>query len=139
VDEGVELAVLAAGIDAGGKVGEQRLVEAAADEGGIELVGIDADEDRLEAGVDELAGEGGGVTAPERKQGAAAGAGQPALTVGAHVLEEEVPEGDRGDPVERGSAEREPAGIGISTSSTPVARACARSRSLRTACMLIRS
>jgi hypothetical protein len=76
VDEGVELAVLAARVDAGWKVGEQRLVEASPDEAGVELVGIDAYEDRPEAGVGELAGESGGVAAPERKQGAAAGSGQ---------------------------------------------------------------
>src|SRR4051794_3659676 len=106
MDEGVELTVLAAGVDAVGQVGEERLVEAAADEGGVELGGIDADEDRFEAGLDELLREGGGVATPEREERSAAGADQPLLAVGADVLEEEVAEGDRRDAVERGRRER---------------------------------
>jgi hypothetical protein len=85
VDEGVELAVLAAGVDAGGEVGQERLVEAAADEGGVELPGVDADERCLEAGVDEFLGEDGGVAAPEGKEAGATGAAQSLLAVGADV------------------------------------------------------
>lgn len=66
VDEGVELAVLAAGVDANGEVGQQRLVEGAADERRIELARIDADEHRLEARLNELEGEFAGVPLPER-------------------------------------------------------------------------
>src|SRR4051794_41053047 len=106
VDEGVELAVLAAGVDAGGQVGQQRLVKAAADEGGVELPGVDADECRLETGVDEIFGEDGGVAAPEGEEAGATGAGQSLLAIGADVGEEEVAEGNRGDSIERRSGER---------------------------------
>src|SRR5206468_4249238 len=61
VDEGVELAVLAAGVDGGRKVGEEPLIEAATGERRIELTRVDADERCFEPRGDELVGELGGV------------------------------------------------------------------------------
>src|SRR5438128_2093639 len=48
-DEGVELPVLAAGVDAGRELSEQPLVVAASAEGGVEHARIDTDERRHEA------------------------------------------------------------------------------------------
>ncbi len=54
--EGVELASLAAGVDAVWKVGEEVAVEGAAGEGGVEDAWVNAGEMRAQAGGDHLAG-----------------------------------------------------------------------------------
>ena len=55
---------------------------------------VDAGEGRLEAGVDELAGELGRVLLPEREEGGSTGAFQLPLPVDPQLLEEDVAEGD---------------------------------------------
>ena len=94
VDEGMELAVLAAEIDAGGQVGEQLLVEGATRERRIELGRVDADQGRFKSGVDEVIRELCRVEAPNRKQPTLAGRREPCFAIGADVFEEEVAVGD---------------------------------------------
>ena len=108
VHEGVELAVLAARVDSGGQVGEEPRVVRAPGERRVEHARIDADDDRREAAVDELAGQLGRCRAPRAERRRGAGRRQALLAVGADVLEEEVAEGDRVDARERGAGERLP-------------------------------
>ena len=61
----MELAVLAAGVDARRELSEQPLVVAAPAEGGVEHARVDADERRLEARIEELARERGRVSCPQ--------------------------------------------------------------------------
>src|SRR5207244_4220797 len=105
-DEGVELAVLAAGVDAPRELSEQALVVAAAAEGGVEGARVDADEHRFEAGVEELARERGRVVPPEGEEAALAGRGETTFPVGADILKEQIAEGNRLDPGQRGGRER---------------------------------
>src|SRR5439155_24421511 len=105
-DEGVELAVLAAGVDARRELSEQPLVVAAPAEGGVERARIDADERRLEARIHELVRQRGRVLPPEREEAALAGRGETSLTVGADILQEQIAKGNRLDPEERGGRER---------------------------------
>jgi hypothetical protein len=84
----VELAVLAAGVDARRELSEQPLVVVASAEGGVERARIDADERRLEARIQELVRERGRVLPPEREEAALTGRGETSLTVGADILEE---------------------------------------------------
>jgi hypothetical protein len=63
----VELAVLAAGVDAGRQFGQEPLLVAAAREGRVEHARIDADERRLEAGGEELLRKRGRVLSPKGK------------------------------------------------------------------------
>jgi hypothetical protein len=101
VDESVELAVLPAWIDMWRQVFEEALVEGAACERGVELAGIDADEDRLEPFGDEAAGQLCGVPTPEREQPTPLRRREALLAIGAHLLEEEIAEGDCVDAIER--------------------------------------
>ena len=68
-DAGVKLAVLAAGVDAWGKFGEEILVEVAAGEFAREFFGVDADDAGFDSGCDHLVEEGSGVAAPDGKDG----------------------------------------------------------------------
>ena len=90
----MELAVLAAGIDARRQLGEQRPIEGAAGERLVEYAGIDADERCFEAEVDEFVRELGRIATPDGEQRATPDGGEAFLPVGADVLEEEVAEGD---------------------------------------------
>src|SRR5207244_3086887 len=71
--ERVELAVLAARIDAARKLGKQLFVVVAPAEAGVEGAWVDADQGRLEPCVEKLACERGRVGSPERKETASAG------------------------------------------------------------------
>src|ERR1017187_1510707 len=108
VDDGVELAVFAAGVGGFRQGGEQGAVEFAAGEGVIERAGIDATEPRAQAGSDHVAGEDGGGEFPERKNGRQSRAHQLAFAVGADVLEEEIAESDGAEALGDGAA----AGLG---------------------------
>jgi hypothetical protein len=68
MDEGVEFAVLAAGVDPRRQFGEKLIVVRPPGERGVERARVEADEDRLEAGGNELPRELAGVAAPEREQ-----------------------------------------------------------------------
>ncbi len=96
--EGVELAALAAGVDAGGQVGEELGVEGAASEGWAEVARINAGKTRADACGEHLAGEFSGgdaeVRRPDGEDGLESGAGEFVDAVGANVFEEEVSEGD---------------------------------------------
>jgi hypothetical protein len=91
----VELAVLAAGVDAEWQLGEQPLVVAPPGEGGLEHAPVDADERGLEACVEELARQHSGVVPPEREQATLAGRGETTLPVGTNILQEQIAERDR--------------------------------------------
>ena len=91
-DEGVELAALAARVDAVGKVREQVRVVAPAREPGRQHRRVDAGEHGADPGAEHVAGEPVGRPAPERKDRGDAGAGEIAFAVVAHVLEEQVAE-----------------------------------------------
>jgi hypothetical protein len=67
VDEGVELAVFAAGVDLRREVAQERFVLAAAGEGGIESLRVHTDQGGLEAKAQDFPGEGGGVPAQRGK------------------------------------------------------------------------
>ena len=94
----MELAVLAAGVDTGGQLGEQALVVAASTEVCVECVRVDADERRLEARVEELAGERGGVAPPERKEPALTGRGETTLPVGTDISKNRSPNATASTP-----------------------------------------
>ena len=97
VHTGVELAVLAARIATRGQFVEQLRVEWAPAECGVELLRVDAAEDRAEAVSDEAAREARGVLAPQRKPRAPTQAREQALPVRAHVGEVKIAERDRAD------------------------------------------
>ncbi len=63
------------GINTRGQVGEKLLVIRSAREGDIERARVQADDDRLEAGRDELIVRGCRVAAPKREEAALAGRG----------------------------------------------------------------
>ena len=92
VDEGVELAVFATGIDVRRQVGEQLCVVAAPGEGAVERARVDADDYRLEGLVEELLRERGRIASPEGEEGVLARGGEALLAVGADILEEQVAE-----------------------------------------------
>jgi hypothetical protein len=92
VDEGMELAVFAAGIDLRGQVGEELGVEVAAGEFGGEDARVDAGDFGAEAGGDHGAGERGGGDLPYGKDGFETGAGELLFAISADVGEEEIAE-----------------------------------------------
>jgi hypothetical protein len=101
----VELTVLAAGIDAGRQFGQQPFVVAAPRKAGVEQARIDADERRLEAGGEELLRKRGRVVPPEGEEATLADGGETLFAVGAHILEEQIAEGDRFDSGQRRGCE----------------------------------
>src|SRR5947207_14192712 len=94
MDEGVELAVLAAGIDIGRQIAEQILVERAAHEDGIEGFRVHTDQHGLEAETNQLSGQLIRVQAPDGEDRLQTERRHLPLPIGADVLQEEVPEGD---------------------------------------------
>ena len=69
VDAGVELAILAAGVDVGWEFAEEIIVEVAACEFAREFFGVDADDAGFYSGCDHLVEEVAGVAAPDGKDG----------------------------------------------------------------------
>lgn len=94
MDKGVELAVLTTRVNVRGQVGEKLLVVCSPREGGIERSRVQTNDDRLEAGGDELPRQGTSVASPERKETAHVVCGESLLAVGADILEKEVAEDD---------------------------------------------
>jgi hypothetical protein len=67
VGERVKLAALAARIDAGGQLGEERRVELTAGKSTVERAGIDARQARMQSAVYHLVRKRGGVEAEQRE------------------------------------------------------------------------
>ena len=96
--EGVELAALAARIDAGWKVCEQFRIEGSACERWTERARINTSKMRAQACIDHLLGEFGGadaeISAPDRKDRLETGSSEALDAICANVLKEEVAESD---------------------------------------------
>src|SRR5438874_7422998 len=86
--EGVELAVLAAGVHPGRKAGQEVAIEGGARRLARQDARVDTGEARLEAGRDHLLRQRGGGPSPEREVEAHPGAAHLALAIAANVLEE---------------------------------------------------
>lgn len=99
VDAGVELAVLAAGVDVGREVAEEIFVEVAAGEFAGEFFGIDADDAGFDSGCDHFVEEGAGVAAPDGKDRCEGGVAEVVFAVATNVFEVEVTEGYGADAV----------------------------------------
>ena len=97
VDAGVELAVLAAGVDVGREVAEEIFVEVSSGEFAGEFFGIDADDAGFDSGCDHLVEEGSGVAAPDGKDRRERGVAEVVFAVATDVFEVEVSEGDGAD------------------------------------------
>ena len=82
-----------------GRSARNSQIEAPAAKGRRELARVHARHDRLDADVDHLVGQCRRRPAPQREDRLQPGRGESALTVGPHVLEEEVPEDHLGDAV----------------------------------------
>jgi len=93
----VKLAVLPARVAVRRQVGEQRVIEIAAAEVGVELLCIDAAQDRAMATRDEMACQRHGGFAPQRIHAAPAQALQQRLAIRTHVGEEQIAERNVGD------------------------------------------
>ena len=96
-DEGVELAVLSAGIHPLRQIGQESVVERPADERGVEGGGVQADDPGAESVVHEPPGQRPGGPSPEREHALEAEGPQLPQAVVADVLEKEVPERDSPD------------------------------------------
>src|SRR6185436_12080072 len=93
-DESVEFSALAAGVGRRRQIGQQRPVEFAAGETGVELSSIDTNQSCREAIAYELAGEIRGVASPDRENRIEAAAGEQTLPIGADVFQKEIAECD---------------------------------------------
>ena len=93
-DEGVELTVFAAGIRVRRQIEEERFVQIAAGERGIEDLGIDTDGDGAKSIGVEFADEIARVALPDGEEGGHADAREVLFAIGAEVFEENVAESD---------------------------------------------
>ena len=95
VAERVKLPAFAAGIDRSREVPQQTLVEVAREETRVELLGIDAGNDGVNATRQHLAGEPPRIRrmTPDREERLDPGARELPLAVGAYILEKQVAEG----------------------------------------------
>lgn len=93
----MELAVLAAGVNAGREIGQEGNVEETAGEFAVQDLGVHAGDDGLKAQRDELAGEPVGRDFPEREYGLHPHFGQVVLAVLPQVLQKNVGKDHRGD------------------------------------------
>lgn len=92
--EGMEFAILAAGIGPTGQRVEQRLIECAAAEARVQLLRIHADEDRLMSLGDDFAGKIPCRSTPKGKDRFEPHAGHVGGAPVTHVLQQDVTEGD---------------------------------------------
>src|SRR5436190_10809442 len=90
--EGVKLAALSALVDARGKIVQQRAVELAAGKRTIQVLGIDAGQDRAKPAFDHTLGQVIRRNAPDRKQRRQSAAHELCLTILPDVLEKEIAE-----------------------------------------------
>src|SRR2546428_12633699 len=98
-DEGMEFAVFAAGINAGRKIGEERIVKLAASEAAIEDLGIHANGDAAEALRVKEMNELVSVAIPDGEERGHADSGEVGLAIGTEGFEENVAEGDLSNAV----------------------------------------
>src|SRR4051812_35286046 len=103
----MEFAVLAARIGSRRQVIQQLLIKGPAGEGAIELARIDAGQSGSQAGLDHVLREvGGGLGLPDREERLETGAGEPVLSILAHVFEEQVAERDVGESISNEAGDR---------------------------------
>ena len=151
VDEGVELAVFAAGVDRVRQCAQQRGIELAAGEGGVERARIDAGEARAQPPSIMSRASCAVGSSHSGKSGREAGAGELPFAIRADVLQEEIAEGDGVEALGHGAAAglapcalrtrrwcRARAGA-PATAAVPRAAACSSSSVRRTPCMATRS
>src|SRR5439155_16390097 len=75
------------------------MIESSPSERAIDGAQVDAYEYGTKAEIDELAGERGGVALPDRIEAAHAETAEARLAIAADVLEKEITEADRPDPL----------------------------------------
>ena len=126
VRERMELAALAARVDAGRQVASSASIELPAGERSIEMLRVDAGENRAKPAVDHLVGQLIGRNAPERKQRRQAGAGEPVFAILADVLEKQIAECDVREAF-RPPPARRPSACGLRTRRSCTATAAAPS------------
>lgn len=90
VSEGMEFASLAARVNSGRKLSQQRLVKSAACKSSVELFGVNASEKSPQPCPDHLPSERGGVQSPDRKQRSHAAARKLFLAILPDVFEEQI-------------------------------------------------
>src|SRR4029077_13509376 len=93
-NEGVELAILAAGVDSRGQIAEERNGEVAAGETSVDHFGINARGDSAELGSVETADEFASLALPDGEERGHADAREIFLAVGAEIFQEDVAESD---------------------------------------------
>jgi hypothetical protein len=104
--EGTEFTPLPARVHVGREGFEQDPVERASGKRAIELVGTDARDRGSKAAGDHFAGQAIGRLLPQRKHRFQTGSCEAFFAVTADILEEEIPEGDMGEPGGYGSGDR---------------------------------
>jgi len=90
VDARVELAPLAAGIDVGRKVAQQKTIEFSPGKRGIEAPRVDAGEPRAQTAIDHLLRELTGWNPPDGEERLEAGPRKLLFSIAANVLEEQI-------------------------------------------------
>ena len=93
----MEFAVLPTGIGGRGQLAQQLVVEGPPGEGRIELRGVDATDHRGYPGAQHVAGQCGGVAAPQQEHRLEAGSLEFLLPVGPDVGQEQIAERHPGD------------------------------------------
>src|ERR1041384_6303882 len=93
-NEGVELAIFAAGINIGRKIAEERLIEFTTGEAGGEDLGVNANGDGAKTVRVELPDQVTGVALPNGEERGHADACEIFFAIDAEVLEEDVAESD---------------------------------------------
>src|SRR5262245_25249383 len=104
----MELAPLTTGIDVGWQVAQQRPIELAAREAGIETPRVDAREARAQTAIDHLLGELIGRNPPDREERLESAAGELLLAIPTNVLEKQIAEGRVRKSVRRRIGDRRP-------------------------------
>ena len=103
----MKLAVLAARVDARRQVAQQRALELAPRERGIQLSRVDAREACAQARVDHGLRQLWRGKSPDRKQRFETGPGESLLAIAAHILEEQVAEGHVRESLAHGRLDRD--------------------------------
>lgn len=96
-NEGVEFAVFAARIDAGGELAEEFGSQFPARKGSVEFAGIDAGGEGAETVVQEAGSEFAGVDLPQGEDGAHLKTSEILFAVNAEILQEDIAETEVAD------------------------------------------